>query len=364
MSDTPASTVTAAPSAPRPRSVTAAAVALALAGICAVVAALTLFGLHSWLISSTTKAQPKKLAITQIAPLAQQAHDQVSADLAKVSGPLSPAQITAEANALQKYLTAQFPTANMASSEIDDQASKGAAAVTTALTGLGSTPVSAPQVASVSKQVQDAVSKNLTDLQKKQKTPLSAAEITKQVNRTPTTQLIASLVVLAALGFISYSTWRGRYWVRWGVLIIWVLCTFTGTLAGLNSILMIFGNIPAAFKLPAGLAGISLAAAVVLAMLRPSVEYFALSRPAPAPGAPARRGLFAPRTPVGGAGTRPSRTTANRPARPASAGGTDERADARQRAKKRADANAESVRIGAEMARSRAKASKSRRTGG
>ncbi|MBN9621201.1 MAG: hypothetical protein J0H43_15965, partial [Actinobacteria bacterium] len=66
--------------------------------------------------------------------------------------------------------------------------------------------------------------------------------------------------------------------------------------------------------------------------------------------------------PLGGGRT--ARPSANAPAPAKSSATSDDRAEARQRSKKRAGTSAESVRIGADLARSRAKASKSRRTDG
>jgi hypothetical protein len=127
--------------------------------------------------------------------------------------------------------------------------------------------------------------------------------------------------------------------------------------------------LPTPFKVPLFFSASALVVAVVLVNLKPSTAYFALSRPERG-AQPARRGLFAPRGPADSA--RPARGAAasNKPA------GTREavnntltstavaRGDAylqKQRAKKRAAANAESVARGAELARNRAKASKSRK---
>jgi hypothetical protein len=75
--------------------------------------------------------------------------------------------------------------------------------------------------------------------------------------------------------------------------------------------------------------------------------------------------LFAPRTPPGGgrtaAGDTGSATAKAKSALTSSAASRGEAYVERQRAKKRATANAESIARGAELARSRAKASKSRR---
>jgi hypothetical protein len=174
--------------------------------------------------------------------------------------------------------------------------------------------------------------------------------------------LISVLVALVALGFIAFSTYRGRYWARWGVLGLWFLASFTGTLIGIQSALTISANIPVAYKGPAFLSSIMLIAAVVMTNLRPSVEYFAAHRPAAPEGGRGagrpRRGLFAPPPPRDpsrgrtGANTAAKKEAVTRPATPT---------NDRSRSKRRADTA--SVAKGADLARTRAKAAaKSRRT--
>jgi hypothetical protein len=145
------------------------------------------------------------------------------------------------------------------------------------------------------------------------------------------------------------------------VVAFWFLASFTGTFAGITYIFAVAGSMPAAFRIPLFVSATSLLVAVVMVNLRSSTEYFALSRPARAADTPPRRGLFAPRVPPPQsrqpAGTRT-------PVGKALTSNAAERGQSyvqKQRAKKRAAANAESVARGAELARSRAKASKSRR---
>lgn len=199
---------------------------------------------------------------------------------------------------------------------------------------------------------------------------LSPQQVLDQVHKVPTSQMIASTVLMLALLLVAFAIWRGRYWARWAVIGLWVLSSFTGTIAGLNSAFAITASIPIAFKLPAAISAAAFIAAVVCVLLPSSKRYFARTKPARAgtPGAPARRGLFAPRVPPAAGGARAGAPT--RPARPvrASAGAGDTSADAvpadRSRSKKRSGASdAQAVAKGAELARSRAKAaSKSRRT--
>ena len=108
----------------------------------------------------------------------------------------------------------------------------------------------------------------------------------------------SGVVLMVALLVAAAATWRGKYWARWAVVGLWVLATFTGTLAGLSSLLIIAsGSVPLVFRVPVFLAALALIAAVVLVNLRPTVTYLNRSRPARPEGAPERRGLFAPRPP-------------------------------------------------------------------
>src|SRR5206468_11953309 len=111
-----------------------------------------------------------------------------------------------------------------------------------------------------------------------------------------------------ATGLIAFGVFRGRHWARWGSLAFWAIASFTGTFAGFSYLLALGSSLPAAFKSLVFLSALSMLAAVVLCQLRPSVEFFALSRPTHAGGSP-RRGLFAPRTPPGAsrAGSAPDR---------------------------------------------------------
>jgi hypothetical protein len=191
-----------------------------------------------------------------------------------------------------------------------------------------------------------------------------------QISQQQSGALIGTVIVVLALAVLGYAVYRGRHWARWGVVAFWLLASFTGTVVGIGTVLSVGASIPAAFKVPGFLAGAFMILAVVLVNLRSSTSFFALSKPVAAAGAPARRGLFAPRTPpaggrAGGRGAsavRPGagRTNAASPLK-SNAASRGEAYVERQRSKKRAAANADSVARGAELARSRAKASKSRR---
>ena len=186
---------------------------------------------------------------------------------------------------------------------------------------------------------------------------------------------ISSLFTLVILGLLAWGTFRGRHWSRWAVTGIYVLSLFTPLGVGpLNLVGAILGNgEPLAIRGPVLIAGLAMLAAVVLVNLRPSVEFFALTKPAPRPGQPQRRGLFSrPTAPA--SGNQPRRTAGrvsmskdvpvdkpvDKPADKTIDKTIDKAAAERARTKKRA--NADSVARGAELARNRAKASKSRRT--
>jgi hypothetical protein len=190
-----------------------------------------------------------------------------------------------------------------------------------------------------------------------------------QISQQQSGALIGTLVVVLALAVLGFCVYRGRHWSRWGMIAFWLLASFTGTVVGIGSILSIGSSTPAAFKVPSFLGAALLAVAVIFTLTKPSIAYFALNKPTPPADRPARRGLFAPRVPAGPAGTgaKPAAGAARSgPARAkaavnSSAASRGEAYLDRQRSKKRANANADSVARGAELARSRAKASKSRR---
>jgi hypothetical protein len=181
-----------------------------------------------------------------------------------------------------------------------------------------------------------------------------------QVSQQQSGALIGTLIVVAALAVLGFSVYRGRYWARWGVVAFWFLASFTGTVVGVGTVLSVGSSVPAGFKVPAFLAGAFLIVAVVLVNFRASTEYFALTKPVRSSDLPARRGLFTPRTPPQG-GRTPAADRSKAGVLKSSAATRGEAYVERQRSKKRAAANQESVARGAELARSRAKASKSRR---
>ncbi|HEU5267250.1 MAG TPA: hypothetical protein VFU35_11150, partial [Jatrophihabitans sp.] len=94
------------------------------------------------------------------------------------------------------------------------------------------------------------------------KNHLTVAELHDKVPQSQRTALIGALIVVLAVAILGYATYRGRYWARWGVLGFWVLATFSGTVIGINSLLSVAANIPAAYKIPSFIAGLAFAVAV------------------------------------------------------------------------------------------------------
>lgn len=190
--------------------------------------------------------------------------------------------------------------------------------------------------------------------------PTTAAHVHNSVTQQQTSGLLVAIVFAAALGFLGSGMYRGRHWSRWGIVVFWVLATLS-TPYGIFGLFLVRSSAPGAYKAFGFAAALLLLVAVVLANLRSSTEYFALTRPART-AAPARRGLFAPRPPAGP--QRSGSASATERAKSALTSSAASRGEAyveKQRAKKRAAANRDSIARGAELARSRAKASKSRR---
>lgn len=177
-----------------------------------------------------------------------------------------------------------------------------------------------------------------------------------QVSRQQSGALIGTIIVMVALAVLAGSVYRGKHWSRWAVIGFWFLASFTGTTVGIGTAMSVGSSAPVAFKVPAFLAGAALILAVVLVNLPASTAFFALSKPDRGAGAPARRGLFAPRTPP----ARPPRPASTKPLT-STAAARGEAYVQKKRAKKRTTTNSEAVAKGAELARNRAKASKSRR---
>jgi hypothetical protein len=183
-------------------------------------------------------------------------------------------------------------------------------------------------------------------------------------------QLISGAVLAVVLSIIAFYTFKGRSWSRWAVVGVWLIATYSGQLAGIASVLSIGSSNPVAFKLPSFVAGLGMLIAVIGVNLRPSARYFSANRP-PRPDRPGRPGrggstaagqvparpglrdLFAPRT-------RPAPAARSTPSANSTKSASTSAGTSRSKAKVRVDSDA--VAKGAELARNRAKTSKSRRT--
>jgi hypothetical protein len=236
-------------------------------------------------------------------------------------------------------VSADIPRPNTITYAVIALAVTGASAILAALTLFG---------------VKPWIEKSVRESDAKAKPPITrtSSEMHDHVSQIVVSQLVANIVLALALAFIAYGVWRGRPWSRWGVVGVWIIGTYTGTLAGIASIFAVGGDAPGAFKVTAFLAGLAMVAAVFLVNLRPSTQYFTAHKPAAAQGVaprPSLRELFAPRGPRSTTTTAPAEKPAAKPAGAPKA-----------KAKTRSDEAA--VAKGAELARNRAKASKSRRT--
>jgi hypothetical protein len=214
--------------------------------------------------------------------------------------------------------------------------------------------------------LRDWLTREQVKADKKAKKTHTTAQLHDLISQQQKGALIGAIVVVVAVSFLGYGVYRGRHWSRWGTVVFWFLASFTGTLVGIGSVLSIGLDIPGSFKVPAFIAGAGFLIAVAFVNFPSSVAHFALSRPhrtgAGTRGGAPRRGLFAPRVPPE---PRPGRPGAKVTGVLTSSAATRGQARAdRARAKNRAAANAEAIALGAELARKRAKASKSRRTDG
>jgi hypothetical protein len=188
------------------------------------------------------------------------------------------------------------------------------------------------------------------------KKPVKDFDAVKAVHQFRSGALITAVVIGLALLLLAWALRRTRSASasRWAMLIVFL---FTG----LPFYVVPTAGLPTASQIAGVVIGVAAIAALLLIFVpRPSNQYFKDCREANLPEE--RRGqprpglgsLFGPKRPRGGAAattpTPPARTAA--PERPAAA--------PKSKAKVRSDSDA--IAKGAELARSRAKASKSRRT--
>jgi cytochrome c oxidase subunit IV len=178
-----------------------------------------------------------------------------------------------------------------------------------------------------------------------------AAQVTSQLHSFRTTTIIQGLLFLGVLALLAYMVRRPRSasGARWATLIVLVL-----TRAPLNVIPQ--SGLPAAYQAATVVVGIASLATLVLLFLPSSAAYFRACRAATMPPGrqprPGLGGLFGPRRP-------PAQTPTRAPAQTTPATAT---AKAPSRAKAKVRHDAEAIAHGADLARTRAKANKSRRS--
>jgi hypothetical protein len=177
-----------------------------------------------------------------------------------------------------------------------------------------------------------------------------------------TGSLVQGLVTAAVILILAYMIRRTRVatGARWATLIVLVLFQIP-----LYVLPTVASGLPAPYRVATFLMGLCGLATVLLLFVPSSSAYFRACRAATMPAGAAARpsgfSLFGPRRPAGAA----TRAPANPPASPApeaSTATTAARPPSRAKAKVRSDA--EAIARGAELARTRAKANKTRRTGG
>ena len=199
---------------------------------------------------------------------------------------------------------------------------------------------------------------------KNKKSPYTAADVAHDLAQLRKGSLLEGLVIVVALIVlgISLRRVRGAGGARWALIILIILTS--GPLA----VVPVQGW-PALPKIAGVLMGASSIAVIVLLLLPKSMMYFrackAALRPAGAPARPGMGGLFGPRGAAAQRGMASGRAAAQRAADAADASSAAQTAEAanpaRAKAKAKVRTDADAVAKGAELARSRAKASKSRR---
>jgi hypothetical protein len=187
----------------------------------------------------------------------------------------------------------------------------------------------------------------------KAKSPVKNFDVVNAVHQYRSGAVITAVVIGLALVLLGWALRRTRSASasRWAMLIVFV---FTG----LPFQVIPVGGLPAGSQVAAVVVGVAAIAALVLIFVpKPSAAYFKACREANIPEElrgqprPGLGSLFGPKRPRGAAAPTPAARTAA-PERPATA--------PKSKAKVRSDTDA--IAKGAELARSRAKASKSRRT--
>lgn len=215
----------------------------------------------------------------------------------------------------------------------------------------------------------------VTDLNNKAKKPDKHFNVAHAVHAVRDGALVQAAVYGVALLLLAYALRRSRTasGTRWAMLVIFVL-------TGLPFYIIPTKGLPAAVQLAGVVVGAAAIVAILLTFISPqSQRYFRDCRDANRPAAsagPARPGLgglFGPKRPRGEAsggglfgGGRTATARGGRAAPPPRGGpaapGADRSSRPAPKSKAKVRSDSEAVAKGAELARSRAKASKSRRT--
>jgi len=195
----------------------------------------------------------------------------------------------------------------------------------------------------------------------KKKVPYTASQIADDVHKYRQGAVLQGVIIAFALVLLllAYRRVRTASGSRWAMLIV-MLFTFLPL-----SVVPIHG-LPVASNVAGVIVGLASIAALVLVFLpKPSQKYFRDCREALVPpelrGQP-RPGLFGPRRQRPGLAGPGGRAAAARAAQTQAASERPERTGGASKARAKVRSDADAVAHGAELARSRAKASKSRRT--
>ncbi|MEO8888501.1 MAG: hypothetical protein ABI301_07430 [Jatrophihabitantaceae bacterium] len=217
-----------------------------------------------------------------------------------------------------------------------------------------------------SELTQYAINSNNKATGKNHKSPYTSADIAHDLSSLRNGALVQGVVVCLAVAFLAYGLRRprGASGARWGLIVILILTSGPFALIPVSG----FPTLP---KFAGVLIGVSSIAIIVLVLLPASLKYFRACKAASRPeGAPARPGLGA-MFGGGARGAAGSGRPAGRgslfgprpaPATEAQAPRTESANPSRPRSKAKVRVEADAVAKGAELARTRAKASKSRRT--
>lgn len=199
---------------------------------------------------------------------------------------------------------------------------------------------------------------------KPKKNYVHSGALSHDLHQLRTSTLVNVAIVAAALLLLIFALRRTRAasGSRWALLIVLVFTQLPAY------VIPISGGWPPVAQVCGVIAGVASIAAIILIFVKPSAAYFRECREVSLP--PERRGqarpglgaLFRPRPPRTAAGGGTTRTAGSRTYATTRTANPAASKPAAGKAKAKVRADAEAVARGADLARSRAKASKSRRT--